>query len=212
MKKKIVLLLLASILAISGCGKTNATPNNSTSENKNEQNLESPETENTELDSLGEIEVEENLFTVELTIPADYVEATTQEELDKSAEEHGYKSITLNDDGSATYIMTKAQHKELMEELAASFNSALDEMVGSEDYPNFTEITTNSDFTEFKITTTSTELDFNESLSVIVFYMYGSMYNVFNGESESNIHIDFVNSDTGEVISSSDSSDLADME
>lgn len=80
-------------------------------------------------------------------------------------------------------------------------------MITSEDY-NFTSIETNEDFTNFKVATTSTELNMSESFSVMVFYIYGAMYNTFNEATVDNIHIDFVNAATGEIISSADSSEL----
>ena len=48
----------------------------------------------------------------------------------------------------------------------------------------------------------------SESFSVMALYMYGGMYAIFNGEDAENIHVDFVNADTGEVISSADSKNL----
>ena len=104
--------------------------------------------------------------------------------------------------------MTKAQHKEMMEELEATFNDAFAEMIGSEDYPNITEITANDNFTKFTIKTKSTELDFAESFSVLIFYMYGGMYNIFNGTPVENIQVDFVNAETGEIINSANSADM----
>lgn len=197
MKKRLLSVLLIATLSLSiiACdGKSESTnTENETSETTDENQT---------------IEVDENLLTVELTVPADYIGETTQGELDAAAKEKGFKSITLNEDGSATYVMTKGQHKELMSEMTNEFNAALAEMVGSEDYPNFTNIEANSDFTNFTITTTSTELDFNESFSTMVFYMYGGMYNAFNGTSVDNIHVDFVNADSGENISSADSADM----
>ena len=211
MKKKIVMSLLICTLALSGCGSSNAPADTSTNQSS-ETTESSTEGDISDLDSLGDIEVDENLFTVELTIPADYVGETTQEELDAEANEHGYKSITLHDDGSATYVMSKKQHRELMEELATNINDTLSAMVGSEDYPNITDISANDDFTEFTVTTTSTELSMNESFSVLVYYMCGGMYNIFNGTEVDNVHVDFINADSGEVISSSDSSDMGDTE
>lgn len=82
-------------------------------------------------------------------------------------------------------------------------------MIGSDDYPNITDIKANSDFTNFTVTTTSTYLDLAESMSIIVFYMYGGMYAIFNGSDVDNIHVDFVNTDSGEIINSADSSDMA---
>lgn len=135
------------------------------------------------------------------------MESATQEDLDAKASEIGYK-VTLNDDGSATYVMTKKQHKDMMDGIAASIKSSLNEMVGSEDYPNITGISANDDFTVFTITTKNTEPDMNESFAVMALYMYGGMYHIFNGTTVDNIHVDYVNADSGEIISSADSKDM----
>lgn len=202
MKKKLLAVLLAATipLSIMACKNTNNTDISKTPQSQEDE-------ETSELDTLGEIEVDENLFSVELTIPADYVGETTQEELNQTADEAGFKSITLHEDGSATYIMTKKQHEKLMKDMAVEINTALDEMISSEDY-NFTDVEANDDFSSFKITTTSTELNLSESFSVLTFYIYGSMYHIFNGTTIDNIHVDFINADTGEIISSADSSEM----
>lgn len=209
MKKKIVMSLLICALAFSGCGSSDVPADTDTFSENTESSTEG---DFSDLEAIGDIEVDENLLTVELTIPADYIGDTTQEELDATATEEGFKSITLNEDGSATYLMTKKQHREMMEEMAANINASLSEMVGSENYPNITDITANSDFTEFTVTTTSTELSLSESFSAMAYYMYGGMYNIFNGTPVENVHVDFVNADSGEIMNSADSSDLGDTE
>ncbi|MCR5720030.1 MAG: hypothetical protein K6F84_05645, partial [Lachnospiraceae bacterium] len=93
-----------------------------------------------------------------------------------------------------------------------SINSSLADMVESEDYPNITAVTANDDFTSFTITTKNKEPDLSESFAVIGLYMYGGMYAVFNGEPADNIHVDYVNADSGEIISSSNSKDMDDSE
>ncbi len=230
MKKRIIALLIATSLLICACGnntapsvaptadtteKTTSTvaaiPEESISTTTLESVEEEPVPESTvndlsELEALGDIKVESELFSVTLTIPVDFAGDVTQEELNATCEEIGYKSATLNEDGSITYVMKPSQHKEMMNELRNNLNQTLNELVGSEDYPTFTAISTNDDFTTFTITTTSTELDLNEAFSVMIFYMYGGMYSIFNGTEVDNIHVDFVNADTGEIISSSDSS------
>ena len=160
-----------------------------------------------ELDSLGEIDVDKTLFDVTINVPADFIGETTQEELDQAASEYGYK-VVLNDDGSATYTMTKDQHRKMLEDLTTSTNETLQEMVGSEDYPNITEIKANDDFTEFTVTTKNTELDMAESFSVLVFYMSGGLYGIFSGETPENISVTFINADTGEVITTANSSEM----
>lgn len=149
---------------------------------------------------------------VELVIPSDFVEVATQEELDNIVKEKDFISATLNPDGSATYVIAKSQHKELMKEITEEINSSLNEMINSEECPNITDIKTNSDFTNFSITTASTELSLEETLSVMIFYTYGGMYNVFNGTPVDNVHIDFINADSGDIIDSFNSADMGNME
>lgn len=210
MKKKIVTILLISTLALTACGKeSQVQSSDSSTQTQEESNTSNKKKDTSKADT---INVDKNLFDVKITIPADFVGETTQEELDAQAKESDIHSITLNDDGSATYVMSKSQHKKIMKELSDNINSALTEMVGSEDYPNFTDIKTNSDFTNFTVTTTASELDLTDSVSVMAFYMYGGMYAIFNGNDSSNIHVDFVNADSGEIIDSSDSSELGNTE
>lgn len=213
MKKKFISLFLASMLMLSACDSNKATDTSSNQpEAQNTENsineMQESETSVANLDSIGDIEVDEGLFDVELTIPSDYVNGQTQEDLNKLSDEHGFKSIILNEDGSATYTMTKKQHKELLSEYREQFNTALNEMIGSEDYPNFTKIESNNNFTEFTVTTKSTELDMAESVSVMAFYMYGGIYNVFSGELVDNVSVTFINEETGDIISTSNSKDL----
>ena len=81
-------------------------------------------------------------------------------------------------------------------------------MCGSDDYPNFVSIKTNSDFTSFEIITQSEELDITESFSVLVFYMISGMYNVFDGTAVDNCKVTFINEASGAVISESNSADM----
>ncbi len=161
-----------------------------------------------ELEAIGDVDVDKGLFNVTITIPKDFIGDTTQADIDESVKEKGYKSGTLNDDGSVTYVMNKEQHNELMKGIEESIDNSLAEMIGSENTPNITDIKANDDYTSFTVTTKSTELGLAESFSVMAFYTYGGMYAIFNGEKVDNIHVDFVNADSGEVISSANSSDM----
>lgn len=145
--------------------------------------------------------------TVELTIPKDYIGNTTQEELNKTAEDKGYEAITLNSDGSATYVMTESKHKAMMDEIQSYINNALADMVNSGDY-KYLEIKTNENFTDFTVTTAATELETQDSVAVMGFYMFGGMYNSFSGDDVDNIHVSFINVDTKEVISEANSKDM----
>ncbi|PWM56322.1 MAG: hypothetical protein DBX91_14230 [Subdoligranulum variabile] len=218
MKKLIALSLAGSLaLTLAACGGTGASENSSEAASPSEDPISSSESEEAgpssestgDLAALGDIDVEDNLFDVEITIPADYVEGATQEEIEQEAAEAGVHSATLNDDGSVTFVMSKSQHEKLLEDMRASIQQSLNEMVGSEEYPNITSIETNDDFTEFTVTTTSSELSLEESFSVMAYYVYSGVYGVFSGETPENVHVDFVNADTGEILESADSSEMA---
>ena len=131
----------------------------------------------------------------------------TQEELDEEVNKGSFHSAILNEDGSVTYEMSKRQHKKIMEGMADSVEKSMAEMVGSEDYPNFTKVEADNNYTHFTVTTKSTELDLNEQLSIFGFYMWGGMYGIFNGDSNVVITVDYVNADSGEIIKSANSSE-----
>ena len=224
MKKKLCVLLLSTSLLLTACGGKDPDASNSagqsttvteessrsSEESSSTPSAEAPSTEESKADiaTVDSVEVDEGLFDVTLTIPKDYVGDSTQADLDKTCEENGFKSITLNEDGSATYVMTKKQHSKLMEDYRKQINKSLEDLIGSEGYPNFTDIKANDDFTKFTVTTKSTSLDMNESLSVMIFYMSGGMYNVFSGNEVDNISVTFINADSGEVIETANSSEM----
>lgn len=206
----ISVLLCASLVACGTPAPVSSTPSSSSvaaSSASASSAASDPDSALSDLDSLGDIEVDKNLFDVEITVPADFVGETTQEELDAKAKESDIHSITLNEDGSATYVMSKAQHKKVLEELSASINETLAEMSTSGDFPTITNVSANDDFTNFTVTVSADELGLAESMSVIGLYMYGGLYGIFSGQTPDNIHVDFVNADSGEVISSADSSE-----
>lgn len=226
--KKIISLTLITIMILGGCSSNNnssvdtSTNTNTESETEiatsaeNETDTETTtdvvsvaDAETTEdIEAIGDVEVDKGLLTVELVMPAEYMEGVTQEDLDLSSKENGFISATLNADGTATYIMTKDAHESYMKEFKEELTVALNEMVGSSDFPNITSIQTNDDFTEFNVTTTSTELSMNESFTVMAFYMYGGMYNIFNGTKTDSIMVNYINADSGEIINTSNSADL----
>lgn len=209
-----VLIIFVMMLALAACGsKTNdvfVTEEKEDTKVTTEEELVVPEEEGLDqLDAMGDVEVEKGLFNVVITAPADLIgDETTQEEFDQKSKEKGYKSIILNEDGSATYTMTKAQHNEMIDEVKAPLDTSLQEMVSSEEYPNITSIVANDNYTEFTIVTISEELDMSESLSVLAFYMYGGIYNIFNGTEVDNINVKFINEASGEIITESNSRDM----
>ena len=203
-----MVIACAMLLNLSACGSgtSSTVPSSSSSVATSSSSVSSAAS------STDGVSKSEGLFNVTITYPADWVGESTQSDLDQEVEESngGIKSATLNEDGTATYVMSKAYQDKLLQDISDNITEDLNALVGSDDYPSFTAVETNSDFTQFTITTTSSELDLNEAFSVMLFYMYSGLYSVVSGEPVENVHVDFVNADTGEIIESSDSADMED--
>lgn len=213
MKKVVAMMLVMAISASCiACGSTGEQTDSSSAATTTESAEETSTVTDdlSALEAVGDIDVDENLLSVTVTLPAEYTDPEmTQEDYDAVAKEtDGIKSVTLNDDGSLTYVMTKARHRQMLQEIVDQYTEQNNAMIGSENYPNITDIKANDDFTEFTVTTTSTELSLMESLSVLQFYVEGGMYGIMSGKTVDNIHVDFVNADTGEIIESADSSNM----
>lgn len=146
---------------------------------------------------------------VELTIPADFLgDDATQQELDEKVEEtDGIISATLNADGSATYVMTAAGHDKLMQELAQNIDTQLADMASSSDYPNVVSVEASSGYTSFTATLSTDAVGLQESIMVMAFYLYGGMYNAFNGTPVDNVSVQFVNQ-SGVIIETANSRDM----
>lgn len=197
--KRIISFALSTVICLSlvGCGG---------SSNDTQQNIE----EDSKSEETQSIEVDEGLLNVEITVPPDFLEeGTTQETLDETAKEEGIKSITLNDDGSATYIMSKSKHDEMMAGIRESIDESMAEMIDPETYPTFVEVTSNDDYTHFTVKLSSNEVGLFESISVLGFYMLGGLYNAFNGTPVDDVTVSFVNADTGDIIQEAHSSEMA---
>lgn len=157
-----------------------------------------------------QIEVEDNLFDVTLTLPADYASDITEEEIAQQVADGKVHTGVLNDDGSVTYTMSKAQHAALLESIAAELRSTLDDMIGSTDYPNLTAIEANDDFTDFTVYTTTQPgaVGLSDEMSVLIYYTCGKMYGIVSGQEPDNIHVDILNAESGELVSAHDSKDF----
>jgi hypothetical protein len=230
--KKIIALTLITAIVFTGCSSnsgaasvkskeaaTIAESEITTAQTKTVTKIEEQNTTNAkesteevaadkETESASDADVETE--NVKITMPAKYMEGTTQEELDQDY--NTYATATLNEDGSVTFVMSKVMHAAFIEIIEKELTDQLNSMVGSSDFPTITSIEMNDNFTEFNLTTTSTVLSEDEATSSIYFYMFGDMYNIFNQTESNIITVNFINADTSEIIHSSDSSEMDTME
>ncbi len=198
--RKMIFALTAAMLMLAGCAQENTlvtevAATEAETEPVTETMPDIPETS----DDGGE------LFDFVLTLPAGYTGKVSQDYLDNVAAENGYLSITQNADGSLTYIMTQSQHEKMMDGIVRSVENSINIILDDNTYPNFTDITANDDYTLFTVITEGESISYEEQYSVKLLYRCGEMYNDYNGTPVDNIHVDFINDESGEVIAYADS-------
>ena len=157
------------------------------------------------LAAIGNVETENGILTVSVTIPADLVGETTQEDLNAYIGEL-YQSAVLNEDGSVTYKMTKKQHRAMLESLAESVDESAQEMIDDDENYTIAAISHNDDCTEFNVTLDGTEIGLGDYFTSYVFFMNGLMYGKFSGYTPEHIIVNFFDPD-GNLIEVMDSAD-----
>ena len=192
MKKRILALLLVTTMAITmvGCGS------------------KSPKDGAKKESSVAELSAEENLFDVEVTVPAVFFKGSDMATAEKEAKAMGVREVKANDDGSVTYVMNKKTHEELLTVIKASIDDGIKEILeDKETYPSFTEITYNDDLTQFDVMADKESYEEFQSFIALEFYMAGNLYQITNTQSSDKVRtiVNFKDKDTEEVIESGDS-------
>ena len=206
MKKIIIIsMMLMLLISFTGCASKNEDTSDVTSPSP-EASEDALQNDLDELSKIGEVEVKDGILTVSITLPSSFLGDVTQEDLDNDAGA-SYVSAKLNDDGSVTMKLTKAQYEEMMQEIVEEVDSSINELKEDENC-TITDIKQNDDYTVFDVTLSSNEVGLYDAFSVIGFYMYGGMYAVFKGVKVDNIVVNFYDPD-GNLITSSNSSELS---
>lgn len=193
MFKKLTSLILAVLLILSfaGCSQPDADP---TTGNDNGSTTES---------TAAKIETDEKLLSVDITLPASMFEGEDMSTFDADAyaDEQGFTSAKVNEDGSVTITLTKAKHKELLDEMANSLDTNFNELVEGENTPYIKEISHNDDFTAVTMKVDKAAYENAFDLTPLAIGMSVAMYQAFI-ETEYRVEISIVDAATGETINS----------
>ena len=217
MKRKIAAILVFATLmtgcagqkAVPGAGSAAASPADAAAQ---ESAVMAEGIEDT-LEIIGGITVKQKGDSVSLTVPGDYIETISQQSLDTLRQQEGVEDVEVNEDGSATLVMTAERYEQFLGLIKQNIDAELKRIEDDDKtYPMIKGIEANETYTAFIVSTDSKEITTVESYLAMGFYMYGGMYNVYLGAPIENVHVDFVNAKTGEIIGSMDSSQAGSTE
>ncbi|EHQ89394.1 hypothetical protein [Desulfosporosinus youngiae] len=184
--KKILIFVLTIFIASSllGCSKTNSAAGQ-------------PEEKQV---------VEKELFDVKVNLPASLFKGKDFETIRKEALDKGVHDVVQNSDGTITYVMSKTQHREMMDDLAKSINDITTEFLAAEENKTiFKQIEFNKDYTEINVKVDPAQFTEWSQIGLIGFTFSGLMYQSFNGVEPGKITIktNIIDNSTGSVIKTS---------
>lgn len=189
MKKLIALILAMCMMAIalSACGG-------------NEQpSTVHPTTKQPSADNSGSIDTDEKLLTVDITLPASFFEGEEDFDADAYAAEQGFTKAVVNADGSVTITMTKAKHKELIDEMTAELDASFAELVGGENTSYIKDITHSEDFSSVEIKVDRAAYESAFDLTPMTIGFSTMMFQAFL-EMEHHCEISIVDASNGDII------------
>lgn len=201
------LVLAAAILGIVALATRGNTGNKATTSDTTGTTASAVASDETE-ENGGSISVDENLLTVEVTMPAAFFEGETPEEIQASAKESGFLSCTVNQDGSVTYKMTKGKRAEILRSFKGEIDSTIQEYIaGGENAPqSFRKITYNDKVTQFDIRVDRAVYDssWTDAFYMMGFYILGGYYQIVDGvpADQVDVIVNIIDDATGEQIES----------
>ncbi len=149
---------------------------------------------------------DEKLLTVDVTVPASFFdEDDTEDSIRSAAKEKGFLRCSIHEDGSVTYTMTKAKHRELLADLNASLEEGLYDLVNGESaVPSFKRIEHSDDFSMFDLYVDTEQFGLFDSLYILGLYYSGAQYQAYSGIDEDDIEVTvcMIDDKTGEEIRS----------
>ncbi|WP_404321819.1 hypothetical protein LG298_15155 [Cytobacillus firmus] len=187
--KKLIVFMSVMIVLLSACSESEKTAGE-------KEPVTEKKTEESEA-----VEVDKGLLNVVITLPASMFEGEDADSSIAEAEKEGIK-VTRNDDGSVTYKMSKAKHKEMMKEMETELQKTIADTKNGEDYPSVKEVTNNKDFSEFtlEVDREAYENSF-DGFAVFGLGLSGMFYQLFNGVDPEDYEVKILVKDTatGEV-------------
>lgn len=215
-----VISLVAASLVLTGCSGSSDETAEATSAEVGTATPESatPEGEVGDgdvMESSGEIAVDEGLLSTEVRLPRDLFtmgsenpdELPTQEELQASVDEEGRDiEVTVNDDGTVSYRMSRNEFNKFKDDLKASVDETIQTSI-NEESNIYKSVTYTDDLKEFEVVVDRKTYENSMSFLGFGLLLSSGFYQAFTGVQEGDVFviINYIDEKTGEVFDTYDS-------
>lgn len=204
--------LLIVVVGLAGCATPSASevPSAIEQDAQTEEDLaageDSPSERSADLESVGGIEVEKNIFDVSITLPPDLAGVSSQEEVDDAVSAGGYSSGILNSDGSVTYQIPSDVHEELMKDMRSAVQETADQFVADEPQI-YKSISFDRSVENFEVVVNRAEYENSFTFVSLGLYFAAGVYHVFSGAEDVQLKVKIIDEATGEVFDEYDPSE-----
>lgn len=168
-------------------------------ETKTEIVVEPSETATPAEEESQEVEVDEGLLNVKITLPASMFEDMTDFDPETYTEENEFKETVVNEDGSITITMSKRRHNEVMDEMAADIDKTFEEMIEAEDTPYIKEITASEGYRTVTVSVDKEAYEASWDMTPLLIYFNVAFYQIFD-DAEPYCEVIVEDIETGEVL------------
>ena len=206
MKKKILIPILSVLLAaMMGCS-AKESPNDPSDAPMNETGVETEVEKETEKKDDTESEgfnVEKNLMSVELTLPAEFAGDLGDFNRETYLSENpGISDAKVLDDGSLWLKMSRTKHKELIEEMEENMITSFNEMIEGEETPYILDIKSSKDYRKVEVLVDRAGYENAFDFSGLAIFFSVGFYHTIQGE-DFNLNLQYIDAETEEIIEES---------
>lgn len=195
--KKLFIISISGLFLFTSCGKTTETVEETIS-------LPAFEMSSEETSSGTETSIAAG-SDKEITIPSTLLGS----ELDAS--EGSVQESGVDDNGNVTYQINLADLAHIVSSISATTEESIQSILSDDtNYPHINDISVDKEYSEFTIHMSGSDMTPFESMLVMSFYTVGNKYQIYCGADFSTVvtTVIYINDDTGEEISRSDSSSM----
>lgn len=206
--KKITAVLMCLILVLSaaGCGKKDDTPKKDTAAAGSTQAVTETPAAATAAPA-----VDDSNEQVTVIMTNQLFGEFDDDSLKELVTSKGYISGVMNDDGTASVVMTKAQQKAYLEEIKKTMKENIETIYDDPDYgANIADISFNDDCTVFSVSLKDGTVGMSEFMIAIALSAYISAYTKAAGVDATQARIDYYDAATGALVSSTADEDFGD--